>query len=417
MKYCTVSLFLSHPKKKTRKHNRIHKMLKKILLLFLTMTSISNSIEIPAWNFEMNEYEMTVGGRKIWISLPENRNDALFPVYLSLVIDPYYPKAERNESVCKSFGPFDIPEKTFNASTCFDSNSSSTKCGEFWAGCCFDSRAGSIWNQRIKQILLANGVAMISMNPSSEGWNYPSQYWDSGTDKSVFEKLFQRMNDAKSNSILGRLDRSRVVVRGFSGGAQMVSWLIEKWAEGNLTQGMEIKGGVYLSGGTYACYDNDNPRGVCRDCNQSAECNGLTQSCNLGNHSTSEICCDYCCPQDFAESYFDLNPDAWKHHPPAFLAQLPVDYNADLCATRNYHDTLKRHGVESHLYIDELKDMDCYCFGREDDPAASGSPFLDRCYKKSSSLEYQWGETCFPHAMGFASMVEPAAEFVISKLL
>ena len=60
--------------------------------------------------------------------------------------------------------------------------------------------------------------------------------------------------------------------------------------------------------------------------------------------------------------------------------------------------------------------MDCYCFGREDDPAASGSPFLDRC-KKSSSLEYQWGETCFPHAMGFASMVEPAAEFVIFKLL
>ena len=122
----------------------------------------------------------------------------------------------------------------------------------------------------------------------------------------------------------------------------------------------------------------------------------------------------------FKNRYYELHPEAWKNHPPAFLAQLPVDYNADLCATRNYHNTLKSHNVETHLYIDELKDMDCYCFGRRDDPAASGSPFLDRCKNNASSpssLEYQWGDTCFPHAMGFASMVEPAAQFVISKLL
>lgn len=173
----------------------------------------------------------------------------------------------------------------------------------FYSRCCFDSRAGSIWNQRIKQILLANGVAVISMNPSDEGWNYPSQYWDSGSDRIVFDELFKRMNNVSGSDILGRLDRSRVVVRGFSGGAQMVSWLIEKWARGNLTEGMNIKGGVYLSGGTYACYDNNNPRGVCMECNKSAKCDGLTQSCHLKNHSTSEICCDYCCPNDFAEAY------------------------------------------------------------------------------------------------------------------
>ena len=116
------------------------KMLKKTILLFLTITSISNCIEIPAWDFEMNEYEMTVGGRLDLDQSPgKSKRRDVSRGYLSLVIDPYYPKADRNESVCKSFGPFDIPEKTFNASTCFDSNSSSTKCGEFWAGCCFDS--------------------------------------------------------------------------------------------------------------------------------------------------------------------------------------------------------------------------------------------------------------------------------------
>lgn len=110
------------------------KMIRKIIiLLLLSTTAISKNIDIPPWDFEMNEYEMKVGGRLIWISVPENRDAMLTPVYLSLVIDPYYPKAERNGSVCKSFGPFDIPEKTFNASTCFDSNSSSTKCG-FWKG-------------------------------------------------------------------------------------------------------------------------------------------------------------------------------------------------------------------------------------------------------------------------------------------
>jgi len=224
-----------------------------------------------------------------------------------------------------------------------------------------------------------------------------------------------------SNTPLGMLDKSKVVIRGFSGGAQMVSWLIEKWAAGNLTQGMNIKGGVFLSGGTYACYENSNPRNVCSNCNASEHCDSLTQSCNLRNHSSSEICCNYCCPNDFAESFYEFHPEAWESHPPAFLAQLPVDYNADLCATRNYHETLRSHGVESHLHIDELVNLDCYCFGRKNDPAANGSPFLGYCNESSSFLKkggrYQWDKTCFPHAMGFASMVEPLSEFVVSKLL
>lgn len=252
------------------------------------------------------------------------------------MIDPFYPKARRHDpDVCKSFGPFALPSETLNASTCFDAHSSgSNLCGYFWGDCCFDSRAGSVWNQRIKQFLLANGVAVISMNPGSYGWNYPSTYWDSddyGQDRLVLQRLFEQMGDSSSStsrsgnasSILRHLDRSRVVIRGYSGGAQMVSWLIEKWVERNLTESVNILGGVFLSGGSYMCYDETNPIGVCSTCNASDECDGPTQSCAL-NKSSPSPCCSYCCPDHFAERFFETHPEKWSQHPPVYLAQLPV---------------------------------------------------------------------------------------------
>eukprot|EP00940_MAST-03C_sp_MAST-3C-sp2_P001925 g1925.t1 len=380
------------------------------------------------WDFSMKEREITIRGdntsRLAWVSLPESANhdeQKTFPVFLSLVIDPYYPKSMRNGTdVCKTFGPFDLPVQTLNRTACFSENAGGQKCGEFWGNCCFDSRAGSLWNQRIKQYLLANGVAVVALNPGAYGWNYPGSYWNSdayGLDRYVFQNLFEQMSAGPTvrgdaSSILSRLDKSRMVIRGFSGGAQMVSWLIQKWAEGRLADGVRIRGGVYLSGGSYECYNANNPRGVCKSCNASDSCDGPTQSCNLTAASPAP-CCSYCCPEAFAEQYYEENPAEWRNHPPAFLAQLPVDYNADLCATSNYHETLLSHGVESHLHIDVKEDMDCYCFGRPGDSAARGSPFLDECRKKRGG---GWYEACFPHAMGFASIVEPLSRFVLEKV-
>ena len=67
----------------------------------------------------------------------------------------------------------------------------------------------------------------------------------------------------------GPLDLSKVIMRGFSGGAQMVSWMIQKIAVGEI-KGVGMAGGVLLSGGSYNCYQTPPlARGVCKACNTS----------------------------------------------------------------------------------------------------------------------------------------------------
>ena len=46
---------------------------------------------------------------------------------------------------------------------------------------------------------------------------------------------------------------------------------------------------------------------------------------------------DYCCNSRYLD-----HPDDYKNHPPTFLAQMrgPIDINTDLCAGKNYHETI-----------------------------------------------------------------------------
>jgi hypothetical protein len=74
----------------------------------------------------------------------------------------------------------------------------------------------------------------------------------------------------------GRLDLSRLVFRGWSGGAHMVSWLIQVLADDRaaLGAGVEMRGAVMFSGGSYACYSDpwnaDVPVGGCVGCIQGS---------------------------------------------------------------------------------------------------------------------------------------------------
>ena len=104
------------------------------------------------------------------------------------------------------------------------------------------------------------------------------------------------------NKTYGPLDARRMFVRGWSGGAQMVSWLVQLFASGyydtlpgttDTTRvpsprpsdkhtrnvgvagkgNLSIVGGVYLSGGSYNCYANPpNAHGNCQHCNASKKC-------------------------------------------------------------------------------------------------------------------------------------------------
>ena len=57
---------------------------------------------------------------------------------------------------------------------------------------------------------------------------------------------------------------------------------------------------------------------------------------------THPPCCQKCCPTNYTESWYHDHPADYSKHPPAFLAQLTTkDENADLCACKNYYDTLQ----------------------------------------------------------------------------
>jgi hypothetical protein len=77
-------------------------MIEFLLLIFFSV--VSSSIHIPSWDFHMNEHEITIGNRLMWISIPTAATEHV-PVYISLVIDPFYPESQRNQqNICKSFG-------------------------------------------------------------------------------------------------------------------------------------------------------------------------------------------------------------------------------------------------------------------------------------------------------------------------
>ena len=116
------------------------------------------------------------------------------------------------------------------------------------------------------------------------------------------------------------------------------------------------------------------------------------------------------------------------------------DQNADLCATRYYHETLAAHGARSTLMTIPADLADSYCMGNSSNPAAAGSPYLDKTatlppkdprnymgVRAQASpmpvlpvclferyLCAQGG--CIDHTMGFADMVQPLTEFLLSVL-
>ena len=134
--------------------------------------------------------------------------------------------------------------------------------------------------------------------------------------------------------------------------------------------------------------------------------------------------CGMCCPRNFTEQHYHDNPALWPKHPAVFLAQTrKVDNHADgeqqyrclsvltaavhqhflssfsilrrscalcgscaclpvtdaACVCRNYYDALISHGVKAELRTVSPHDERCYCIGSPGEPAAVGSPFVDRC--------------------------------------
>jgi hypothetical protein len=230
-------------------------------------------------------------------------------------------------------------------------------------------QAGLMWIQRVKQYLIKNGVAILILNPyMADTWDWDTATdWHNGVDRPFLRDLLSAVGDgsfpAGGRFRPGRLlDPSRVVVAGYSVGAQMASWMIQVTSAG-LFPFLNISGAVMLSGGSHLCYRN-NPRwpvkdrrrdpppdplhpalAQCAGCNASWKCGAIfvdrvpqpTSKCsNDYKDPKHPPCCQFCCPRNFTESWYHEDPSRYAKHPPTFLAQMSTgDKNADLCAAKN----------------------------------------------------------------------------------
>lgn len=294
----------------------------------------------------------------------------------------------------------------------------------------YDQEAGALWDQRLKQFLLVNGVAVLQINPHDEdSWDACPSLWaqggKSGADRTFLPPLFEAIGAGK----FGPLNPAKTVLRGWSGGAQMVSWLFQVMAmDPSVFSGVNVVAGIMFSGGSYQCYNDpkdpygnpQQPIGSCKGCTEGgpSHCQGdpKCSSCSVA----VQPYCQQCCPRNYTEAYWDDHPDKYSTHPAVFLTQTStVDNHADLCACRNYYDTLQAHGVRSKLVLVAEADEECFCIGNPANPAAAGSPFSHLCTSPS------WGqncgtmggqECCISHTMANADMVVPATTFILESL-
>ena len=131
-----------------------------------------------------------------------------------------------------------------------------------------------------------------------DGWDIDVPSYIAGEDPAFFAQLAKDI----AAGFLGPINPKRAAFHGWSGGAQMVSNLVEIWATGKLP-GIEMKAGVMMSGGTHQCY-NIPPRAQaqCADCDPSDECK--TAGCSAAGPGgpaigpNGKVCCYMCCPQN-----------------------------------------------------------------------------------------------------------------------
>ena len=236
------------------------------------------------------------------------------------------PPGRHGFGITEEYQPFATPEEMMSPCSCFAPDgiyncSTTADNGHHMspgAGCSFDILAGGMWLQRQKQYLLANGVAVMTVNARTfDGWDIDNPSFDGhaqapagsnpfestaqGADKPFFEALSKDMASGK----LGALDPSRVAFHGWSGGAQMVSELADVWARGELP-GITMKAGVMMSGGSQQCYNwlPNTTMAQCKGCDPDDSC--MTPGCSGSGGppkppGTQGTCCNMCCPQGVTE--------------------------------------------------------------------------------------------------------------------
>jgi hypothetical protein len=334
----------------------------------------------------------------------------------------------RGFGIVEEYPPFATPGDMMGQCSCFEKNGT-YGCGTTvddgrhkspGTGCSFDFLAGVMWFQRQKQFLLANGIAVMVANTRTfDGWNIDEPTYKTGEDPPFFKQLSSEMGAGK----LGPLNQKRVAFHGWSGGAQMVSNVVDVWARGRLAD-IEVKAGVMMSGGTHQCYNIGNrTQAQCKGCDESEDCK--TTGCSADPSTVGpngKVCCYMCCPQGVTESYFQEHPEEYAKHPAMFLGQVSHDdQEADGCAARYYHETMQAHNATSEMQLIPLHEQRCYCVGQPGEPALNGSAAGDGADSYARYCRSQDPQTgamlnCQNHSVASAEMVVPLTRFLMKAL-
>ena len=353
----------------------------------------------------------------------------------------------------RSFKPFDSPLSLGMQCSCI--NSSNFTCGRPFddgahgvggfvptdGSCDDDVFFGGIWHQRLKQYCLQNGIAVLEANNYvRDGWDSWESLWEGGYDQPFFSALAGLLGKKQPpppplppppqppqqpGKLFEKLNPKLLAFRGWSGGAHMVSFLIDRAARGQLP-GLGIAAGVMMAGGSHACY-NMPPlaKGWCSACNPHSKLRNKsggvvpvpTDKSDPAFewwHSSAAVVaagdipsCMYCCPNDYTEDWYAEHPEAYASHPFTLLAQTQVDNEADSAAALNYHTTMLKHGAasRSELHYLPVAEQRCGCLG---EVGGVGVPTGDS-FARFCKVDNQ---TCLNHTQGFPSLVEPATKFL-----
>ena len=121
-------------------------------------------------------------------------NCSQYTSYSWCSIDP----KEMEEPGAPNYKPFDTPLSSL--ASCFLANGSWNTGGGFMSndGCTFNQFAGELWNARSHQLMLANGIAVVQLNPyTSDTWEWytPDLPVGGGLDQPYFKALFEMMHN------------------------------------------------------------------------------------------------------------------------------------------------------------------------------------------------------------------------------
>eukprot|EP00750_Incisomonas_marina_P016548 INCI19165.2.p1 GENE.INCI19165.2~~INCI19165.2.p1 ORF type:complete len:391 (+),score=38.86 INCI19165.2:121-1293(+) len=291
----------------------------------------------PPWDYEsphVNETCLKAPGpvkkgqaRMVFSALPEGtppQPSGKWPVFVHLVDMAFRATTPETKAACPKpnqqhgFDAFSTPIQA--GDTCFGAANRSHMCD-------WNLNSGAMWDQRLKQLLLANGIAVVLVSPySNDIWDTGDAWWNGfidhthgavqkgGIDKQFLPALFHSMDAGD----FGPLDLSKVVFHGFSAGAQMSSWMMQVLASNYsapFPAQTKVAGAVMLSGGTYACYNDvpgygpTPPVGSCQGCITGSPAACFSEKpgprCSSCDPTTKPYC-QQCCPRNFTEQHYQV---------------------------------------------------------------------------------------------------------------